>query len=50
MQKNLIILEHGEKVKMVMTNKMSYSVDTEEDRLKVEKAMKGDSLLKQYIT
>tara|TARA_B100000963_G_C22620073_1_gene669477 strand:+ start:1059 stop:1745 length:687 start_codon:yes stop_codon:yes gene_type:complete len=44
------ILEHGEKVKMVMTNKMSYSVDTEEDRLKVEKAMKGDSLLKQYIT
>lgn len=43
------ILENGEKVKMVMTDTTSYSVDTEEDRLKVEKAMESDLFLHKYM-
>jgi len=42
------IIEHGEKVQMVMTTECSFSVDTEEDRMIVEKNMLNDELLKSY--
>ena len=42
------IIEHGEKVQMVMTTECSFSVDTEEDRMIVEKNMVNDELLKSY--
>lgn len=42
------ILEHGEKVKMVMTDAVSFSVDTEEDRVKTEEAMTDDVLIAEY--
>jgi len=42
------IIEHGEKVRMVMTSAISYSVDTEEDRLRVESGMNSDELMKSY--
>ena len=42
------ILEHGEKVKMVMTDAVSFSVDTEDDRVKTEEAMKDDVLIAEY--
>lgn len=42
------IIEHGEKVRMVMTSAISYSVDTEEDRLRVESVMNSDELMKSY--
>ena len=34
------VLENGEKVLMVPTSAKSFSVDTEQDRIKVEKIMK----------
>jgi 3-deoxy-manno-octulosonate cytidylyltransferase (CMP-KDO synthetase) len=43
------VLENGEKVRMVMTHEDSFSVDTEEDLLKVEKFMINDDLMKKYI-
>ena len=43
------ILEHGDKVHMVQTNARSLSVDTPEDRVAVEKQMRGDPLLKLYM-
>jgi len=41
-------LEHGYKVKMVLTKFETYSVDTPEDLKNVEQRMKDDQLLKKY--
>jgi len=43
------ILENGEKVRMVHTEVESYSVDTEEDRKRVELLLSDDKLLKTYL-
>ena len=43
------IIENDEKVRMVMTQENSFSVDTKEDLLKVEKTMINDELMKKYI-
>lgn len=43
------ILENGEKVRMVMTDCMSFSVDTLDDLKRVELAMKNDPLMSTYI-
>ena len=42
------ILENGENVRMVMTSETSFSVDTLEDLIRVEKIMESDSLMKAY--
>ena len=42
------VLEHGYKVKMVLTQFDVYSVDTEDDRRKVEKLMENDELIPSY--
>lgn len=42
------IIENGEKVRMVMTDVQSLSVDTEQDRLNAEKMMIGDQLMGSY--
>ncbi len=42
------VLEHGFKVKMVMTEYETYSVDTIEDLRKVDKLMEKDPLIKLY--
>lgn len=44
----LRILEHGYKVKMVYTDKKTFSVDTPEDIAKVELIMTEDSIFKLY--
>jgi 3-deoxy-manno-octulosonate cytidylyltransferase (CMP-KDO synthetase) len=44
----LRVLEHGEKVRMVLTKYETYSVDTPEDLEKVEKYMLKDLLYKKY--
>lgn len=44
----LRVLEYGYKVKMVMSDYETYSVDTMEDLLHVENAMKSDRLLTEY--
>lgn len=44
----LRVLEHGYKVKMVHTDRETYSVDTAEDLQKVEKLMQRDALIAQY--
>jgi 3-deoxy-manno-octulosonate cytidylyltransferase (CMP-KDO synthetase) len=44
----LRVLEHGEKVRMVLTAFETYSVDTPEDLRKVARMMTGDSLVAQY--
>lgn len=44
----LRILEHGYKVKMVISPYNTYSVDTMEDLKKVEKLMQDDPLIKLY--
>ena len=41
-------LEHGYKVKMVLENYDTYSVDTSDDLKKVEKLMEKDPLVKSY--
>jgi len=41
-------IENGNKVRMVMTKEVSFSVDTEEDRVNVEKKMRADPLLSSY--
>lgn len=43
------ILENGLKVKMVMTEHNTYSVDTQSDLEKVEKHMKNDPLIHKYL-
>lgn len=42
------VIEHGDKVKMVMTETETSSVDTQEDLDKVVELMKQDSLLEAY--
>ena len=42
------VLEHGYRVKMVPTHYDVYSVDTEQDRQKVEALMAGDPLIPLY--
>lgn len=42
------VLEHGHKVKMVLTDFDTYSVDTPEDLAKVEKLMQEDPLVAKY--
>jgi len=42
------IIEHGEKVHMVLNNTPTYAVDTEQDKIKVESLMSGDPLLIKY--
>jgi 3-deoxy-manno-octulosonate cytidylyltransferase (CMP-KDO synthetase) len=44
----LRVLEHGDPLKMVMTEYMSMGVDTPEDLIQVEKKMAEDPLLSQY--
>ena len=44
----LRVLESGGKIKMVLTNRKTYSVDTPADLKKVERHMKNDALLKYY--
>ncbi len=44
----LRVLEHGRKVKMVLTDYETYSVDTMEDLKRVEKLMENDKLVMQY--
>ena len=39
----------SDKVKMVMTQANSLSVDTEEDRRNVEQLMEGDQLMSAYL-
>ena len=43
------ILEHGDKVQMVPITAKTLSVDTPEDRLAVEEAMRNDPLLPLYL-
>jgi 3-deoxy-manno-octulosonate cytidylyltransferase (CMP-KDO synthetase) len=45
----LRIIENGDKVRMVMTDFKSYSVDTAEDLRFAENAMVGDELMKSYL-
>jgi len=45
----LRIIESGDKVKMVLTKKETYSVDTEQDLLRVESKMEGDYFMKKYM-
>ena len=42
-------IENGDKVKMVYSKNVTYSVDTEQDLRNVEKLMKNDSLIRDYI-
>ena len=41
-------LQHGYKVRMVRSSFLSKSVDTNSDRLEVEKIMKKDDIYKEY--
>ena len=43
------VIESGGSVRMVFTEEVSYGVDTEEDREKVEKIMATDTLMYQYL-
>lgn len=43
------VLEHGDKLKMVMTRDRNVSVDTPEDLASAEKAMETDQLVKTYL-
>jgi 3-deoxy-manno-octulosonate cytidylyltransferase (CMP-KDO synthetase) len=44
----LRVLEHGYKVRMVLTGFETYSVDTPEDLCAVAERMKNDSLVQKY--
>jgi 3-deoxy-manno-octulosonate cytidylyltransferase (CMP-KDO synthetase) len=46
----LRVLEYGYKIKMIMSDQITYSVDTPQDLEKVKKALKNDYLLKRYLT
>ena len=46
----LRFIEHGYKVKMVVTRHSTQAVDTEEDRRMVERLMRDDPLARQYLT
>ncbi|MCZ6820879.1 MAG: 3-deoxy-manno-octulosonate cytidylyltransferase, partial [Calditrichaeota bacterium] len=46
----LRIIEHGFKVRMVMTDSTSYSVDNQSDLALVERAMMSDTLRLEYQT
>ena len=41
-------IQHGYKVRMVPSPYISKSVDTNDDRIKVEQLMQNDSVYKQY--
>ena len=41
-------IQHGYKVRMVFSEKMTKSVDCEEDRLEVEKLMRNDEYYQLY--
>jgi 3-deoxy-manno-octulosonate cytidylyltransferase (CMP-KDO synthetase) len=43
------IIENGEKVQMVLTESESYSVDTDQDLIRVESKMINDKLIKEYM-
>jgi len=45
----LRVLEHGYKVKMVMSDRRTYSVDTQEDLEFVNECMKNDTLMRKYL-
>ena len=45
----LRVIENDEIVKMILTKTKTWSVDTKEDLIKVEKKMKNDNLLNAYI-
>jgi 3-deoxy-manno-octulosonate cytidylyltransferase (CMP-KDO synthetase) len=45
----LRVLEHGYKVKMVLTKYDTYSVDNIDDLKRVERLMENDELMKQYL-
>lgn len=45
----LRVLEHGYKVKMVLTKYDTYSVDNIDDLKRVERLMENDELIKQYV-
>jgi len=45
----LRIIENGESVRMIHTSEFSFSVDTEEDRKRVEELMVNDTLMTQYL-
>lgn len=42
------LIENGIRIKMVMQNEVTYSVDTKDDLDRVNKSMMGDKLLTQY--
>lgn len=44
----LRVLEYGDKIKMVPTSTLAYTVDTEQDRQKVASLMKDDPLIARY--
>ncbi|WP_319409723.1 3-deoxy-manno-octulosonate cytidylyltransferase [uncultured Desulfosarcina sp.] len=44
----LRILEHGYKIRVIPTDNRTYSVDTEQDRNRVEELMINDTLISQY--
>ena len=43
------LLEHGQKVRMVLTGHKTYAVDTAQDREHVSELMKEDPLCKKYL-
>lgn len=45
----LRVIEHGYKVKMVLTDMQTYSVDTPEDLVRVENLMANDPLINHYV-
>ena len=45
----LRVLENGDKVKMVLSDYETYSVDTLDDLKRVESVMTNDALIKKYV-
>ena len=45
----LRVIENGKNVKMVLSDKVTYSVDTDLDLRNVEKKMKNDELISKYV-